>query len=104
MDTRLVKVKGISTEDERRWRELASRAIEPNPFFEPDFVALSAQHFEGYGDTTLVVAQEGDTFTGVLPIVTFDRPHIPPRPVASIVGRPTAVRALGTPLIDARCP
>lgn len=104
METRLVKVKGISTEDERRWRELASGALEPNPFFEPDFILLSARHFEGYANTTLVVAQEGDAFASVLPIVRFDRPRIPPRPVATVVGTPTAVRALGTPLIDATRP
>jgi len=40
----------------------------------------------------------------VLPIVRFDRPRIPPRPVATVVGTPTAVRALGTPLIDATRP
>ncbi|HEY5025200.1 MAG TPA: GNAT family N-acetyltransferase [Acidimicrobiales bacterium] len=103
METRLVKVKGISAADERAWRALAARAMEPNPYFEPDFLMLCAKHFQGYADTTLVVAEEQGSFVGVLPIVRFDRPNLPPRHVASMIGAPTAVRSLGTPLIDGDC-
>jgi hypothetical protein len=83
---------------------LATRVVEPNPFFEPDFLVPCARHFEGYADTTLVVACEQDVFRGVLPIMNLERPRIPPRPVLSTRGRPTAVRLLGTPLLDATCP
>lgn len=86
------------------WRELAIRAVEPNPYLEPDFLVPSAQHFEGYADTTLVVAYEGDTFRGVLPIVRMERARIPPRMLACTNGRPAAVRCLGTPLVDADSP
>ena len=55
---------------------------------EPDFLVPSAQHFEGYADTTLVVAYEGDTFRGVLPIVRMERARIPPRMLACTNGRP----------------
>jgi hypothetical protein len=103
METRLVKVKDVSPRDEQAWRELATRALEPNPFFEPDFLLLCAKHFEGYADTTLVFAHEHDTLRGVLPIVRFDRPRIPPRMVATTGGQPTAVRSLGTPLVDSSC-
>ena len=103
METRLVKVKDISPREEDAWRELAVRALETNPFFEPDFLVLCARHFEGYADTTLVVAHEGDVFRGVFPVIRVERPRIPPRSVASTRGRPTAVRSLGTPLIDASC-
>jgi Acetyltransferase (GNAT) domain len=63
---------------------------------------LSARHFEGYADATLVVTQERDTFTGALPIVGFVRPNLPPRKVARMIGTPTAVCSLGTPLVDSR--
>lgn len=102
-ETRLVKVQDLSPEDELAWSALALRSLEPNPFFEPDFLMLSVRHFEGYADTTLVIAQKGDAFTGVFPVVRFDRPRIPPRKVARMIGRPTAVCALGTPLLDASC-
>jgi Acetyltransferase (GNAT) domain len=104
MDTRLVTLKDISAQDERAWRELAARSLEPNPFFEPDFLVLNAKHFDGYAQSTLVVASEGSTFRGVLPIVAFEKPRIPPRMVTSTVGIPTAVRLLGTPLIDKGTP
>ena len=103
METRLVKVRDISTTDEWAWRDLATRALEPNPFFEPDFLMLSAKHFEGYAGTTLVVSQKENAFTGVIPIVRFDKQRIPPRTVARIIGSPTAVCCLGTPLVDASC-
>jgi CelD/BcsL family acetyltransferase involved in cellulose biosynthesis len=101
METRLVKVNALTSEDQRAWRALTERAVEPNPVIDPDFLLLCAKHFEGYADTTLVISQDGDAIRGVLPIVKFERPRIPPRKVASTRGRPTAVRPLGTPLVDA---
>lgn len=101
--TRLVDVKGISERDVNAWRELASRALEPNPCFEADYLMLCVKHFRGYENTTLVVAEEGDIFRAAVPIVGFETPRIPPRKVASTRGRPTAVRLLGTPLVDASC-
>ncbi len=77
--------------------------MEPNPYFEPDFLMLSAKHFQGYADTTLVVAEDQGSFVGVLPIVRFDRPRLPPRRVATMIGTPTAMRSLGTPLIERDC-
>jgi hypothetical protein len=100
METRLVKVGDVTSEDTRAWRALTERAVEPNPVVEPDFLGLCAKHFEGYAGTTLVVSLEGGVFRAVLPIVKFEKPRIPPRMVASTRGRPTAVRPLGTPLVD----
>ena len=51
MDTRLVKVKDIDPQEEQAWRELSARAIETNPYFEPDWLLISAKHFDGYADT-----------------------------------------------------
>jgi len=104
LNTRLVKVREIGANDERAWRELAGRALEPNPYFEPDFLGLSAKYFDSYAETTLVVAHERDTFRGVLPIVKFEKPRIPPRVIARIGTSPGGYRALGTPLLDAACP
>ena len=73
---------------------------EPNPFIEPDFLMLSERHFKGYAETTLVVSHDNGTFAGVLPIIRFDNPRIPPRMVARNMGLPAAVWCLGTPLVD----
>jgi CelD/BcsL family acetyltransferase involved in cellulose biosynthesis len=100
MDTRLVRVTDISTRDEQAWRELATRALEPNPFAEPDFLVPCARHFPSYADTTLVVAEEGGAFRAVVPVVSFEKPRVPPRTLASTAGRPRAGRLLDTPLVD----
>ena len=101
MKARVVRVAELSARDELAWRELADRALEPNPFYEPDFLRLNARHFDRYGDTALVIACQGDTFKALLPIVGAERPRIPPRRVATTGARPTAVRPLGTPIVDA---
>ena len=90
-----------TAEDERAWQSLTERAVEPNPAFESDFLILAAKHFEDYADTTLVIADEDDVFRGVLPIVRFEEPRIPPRKVAVSRGRPTVLRPVGTPIVDA---
>ena len=78
MKTRLVRVQDVSRDDEDAWRRLAERALEPNPFAEPDFFLLSARYFESYADARLVIAQEGTEFMGVLPIAGVDTPRVPP--------------------------
>jgi CelD/BcsL family acetyltransferase involved in cellulose biosynthesis len=100
MKTRLMRVQGLSKDDEDAWRRLGGRALEPNPFVGPDFFLLSAQHFEGYADARVLIAQEGSEFLGVLPMAGIDTPRIPPRRVATVRGRPTAVSGLQTPLVD----
>jgi len=101
MDSRIVDIGSLSPAEEQGWRDLAGRAVQPNPSFEPDFLLPSSRHFHGYARTRLVLAQEGDEVRGVVPIVTVERRKIPPRPVASTRGYPTAFALLCTPLVDA---
>jgi hypothetical protein len=103
METRLVKVKDLSSSDEKAWSTLAERAIEPNPFFEPGFLALASRHFDGFSDSRLLVAHEGPEFRGVLPIVGLERPRFPPRPRTTSRGNPTMVSGSCTPLVDRTC-
>jgi CelD/BcsL family acetyltransferase involved in cellulose biosynthesis len=100
MRTRLVRVRDISKDDEEAWRRLSARALEPNPFAEPDFLLLSARHFGGYSNATLVIAQDGTEFVGVLPTVAFTSSRLPPRMIVTTRGSPTAVSALDFPLVD----
>jgi hypothetical protein len=104
MKTRLIKASDISSEDEARWRSLAERALEPNPYAEPDFFLVSSRHFEGYTHATLVVAEEGSEFRAVLPIAAIGKRRLPPRRVAETRSSPTAVFGVGTPLIDSSKP
>jgi CelD/BcsL family acetyltransferase involved in cellulose biosynthesis len=103
VDARVVKLDSLSSSDEESWRDLASRAGEPNPYFEPDFLSLSWRHFPGYAKTTLVIAQEGSEFKGLLPLVNVERRRMPPRTVARSRDYPTGVSSLCTPLVDRAC-
>lgn len=44
---------------EAEWRDLAARAIEPNPFFEPDFALSAAQHLVDFRGTTVLLLWDG---------------------------------------------
>ncbi|HEV7324871.1 MAG TPA: GNAT family N-acetyltransferase [Bosea sp. (in: a-proteobacteria)] len=44
---------------EAEWRDLAGRAIEPNPFFEPDFALPAAQHLVDFRDAPVLLLWDG---------------------------------------------
>ena len=100
MKTRLIIASDISKDDEARWRGLAERALEPNPYAEPDFFLVSSRHFKGYANATLVIAEEGTEFRAVLPIAAIGKRRPMPRRIAETRSSPTAVFGIGTPLID----
>ena len=43
------------------WSELAARALEPNPFFEPGFALAAAQHLVAFRDVVAILAWQGAT-------------------------------------------
>lgn len=87
--------------DLERWRDVARRAAEPNPFFEPEFVLPAARHL-GESDVTLVVVREDDDWLGCVPVRRLGRWRRIPFPcVAAWVH---LYCFLGTPLVDGeRC-
>jgi CelD/BcsL family acetyltransferase involved in cellulose biosynthesis len=95
---RLIAVRHLSTKDERRWRDLAERVVEPNPLCEPDCL-IPAARYQSFGDEiSLVVAEEGDRFLACVPVRPVSRWYNIPYPVAANkVRRSTQV---GTPLVD----
>jgi hypothetical protein len=96
---RILNVRNLSPADEKSWRDLAERAVEPNPFYEPDCLVPAATH-QSYGDEIqLVVATDGDRFYACMPIRHVSRwRSLPYRIVTTQVRRMTY---LGTPLVDA---
>lgn len=44
---------------EAEWRDLAHRAVEPNPFFEPDFALPAAQHLVDFRDAPVLLLWDG---------------------------------------------
>ena len=97
MRHRLIMVRHISADDEHSWRDLGTRAIEPNPFCEPDCVIPAAIH-QAYGaEIGLVVAEDQGRFMACVPFRYTTRWKIPYPVVTSQVRR---MPYLGTPLVD----
>jgi hypothetical protein len=46
---------------EPHWRDLAGRALEANPFFEPDFALPAAQHLVSFRDVSVLLVWEGES-------------------------------------------
>lgn len=68
MHGRLISVRGLSPADELRWRELADRALDPNPLGEPDCVVPAARHQAFGSEIVLAVVEQGDRFVTSLPL------------------------------------
>jgi CelD/BcsL family acetyltransferase involved in cellulose biosynthesis len=98
MRGRLLSLSDLSARDESKWRDLAERAVEPNPLCEPDCL-IPAARYQTFGDEiVLLVAEEGDTFHACVPIRPVTHWYNIHYPVAANkVRRATYV---GTPLVD----
>src|SRR6202021_1689184 len=97
LNGRLIPTGGISASDERAWRDLANRAVEPNPFYEADCVIPAATHQAFGAEINLAVAEHEGRFFGCVPIRSGRRWKFPYPVVASQVRR---MGYLGTPLVD----
>jgi hypothetical protein len=96
---RCLAVRGLSTPTIENWRDLATRALEPNPLCEPDCVLPAATHLADGGDIEIVVAEEGGRLFGCCPVRPVSRTgQLPLRAFTTDVRRMTY---LGTPLVDA---
>jgi Acetyltransferase (GNAT) domain len=99
MQGRNLNIRSVSVADEAAWRDLGQRAVEPNPFYEPDCLIPAAEHQAFGSEIDLVVAEDGDCFYGVLPIRRVKRWRGLPYPIVTTQVR--RMTYLGTPLIDA---
>jgi hypothetical protein len=86
---------------EADWRDLATRAIEPNPFFEPDFALPAAQHLVDFRDAPVLLVWSGAAAARRL--VGF----VPARMQRRLLGHDELIGwsnprlGIATPLIDA---
>jgi hypothetical protein len=101
MQGRILNVKSVSAADEAAWRDLGQRAVEPNPFYEPDCLIPAAEHQSFGSEIDLVVAEDDGRFYGVLPIRRVKRWRGLPYPMVTTQVR--RMTYLGTPLIDDSC-
>lgn len=63
-----------------RWRRLAERATEPNPFFEPWYLLPSLAALDPAGTVKLLVVEAGDEWLGLLPLARSPRYYRYPVP------------------------
>jgi CelD/BcsL family acetyltransferase involved in cellulose biosynthesis len=91
----------LTAEDFRAWRDLAARALEPNPFFEPAFLLPAWRHIEG-GAVALLVVRDGERWLACLPVKRAAKFRKVPGP-ALLTWLHTHC-FLGTPLVDRDCP
>jgi CelD/BcsL family acetyltransferase involved in cellulose biosynthesis len=73
LTTELRSLDTLTPADVAAWRALAATAAEPNPYFEPEAVLPAARHLGGTG-LGLLVARDGDRWTGCLPVQRRVRP------------------------------
>jgi CelD/BcsL family acetyltransferase involved in cellulose biosynthesis len=97
MKGRILTIRDISQDDERAWRILAARAMEPNPFFEPDCLIPAAIHQTFGAEIGLVVAEHEGRFLACIPVRHVRRWKFPYPILTSQVRR---MGYLGTPLVD----
>lgn len=95
----LVSPGDLSAGDLAAWRDLASRAVQPNPLFEPECLVPAVRSLAGREELLLAVAEEGGRWYACIPLCPAPAWRRLRRPVLT-----SAVRRMiydGTPLVDA---
>lgn len=97
MKAELVPVGELAPRDLESWRTLATCAVEPNPFFDPDFV-LPASEGRGESDhVAIACVRNGEEWLGCLPVRRYRRWHRLPLPCLATWRHSYCL--LGTPLL-----
>ena len=84
------------------WSDLASRAIEPNLFFEPDFALAATQHLVAFRDACAILAWQGEAgdpsrkLLGLIPCFPRNRLFVPDQ----LIGLSDRRILNGAPLLD----
>jgi CelD/BcsL family acetyltransferase involved in cellulose biosynthesis len=95
----LIAATGLSARDLAQWRDLAARALEPNPFFEPEYVMPLARGLGGTSELNLLVVKDANGWRACLPVHSASRWHRIPLPSLSTWRGHVLYGLLGTPLL-----
>jgi CelD/BcsL family acetyltransferase involved in cellulose biosynthesis len=98
MRARISGLSELTSLDIMRWRDLAACALEPNVFFEPDFVLAARDGLGGRG-VGLLIVEDGDRWIACLPVHRGWRWRRLPVPVLATWRHMYSF--LGTPLVAA---
>lgn len=94
----LVRIGELGPPEVAAWEELAARAAQPNPLFEPACLVPAARHLPGGDDMAVAVAEEGGRWYGCLPLCPAPSWRALRRPVLTNQLRRMIYNA--TPLVD----
>ncbi len=86
--------------DLERWRELAARAVEPNPFFEPEYVLPLAEGLDQQSEVQLLVVRDGEEWQACMPVHLASSWHKIPLSSLSTWRGHVLYGTLGTPLVS----
>src|SRR4051812_11095352 len=101
MSSFLIRMEELGEPEIRRWRELAARAVESNPFFEPESVVPAARRL-GQEAALAVVADASGDWAACLPVSFTARWKR--LPLAAVTGWRHLYSFLGTPLVAPGAP
>jgi CelD/BcsL family acetyltransferase involved in cellulose biosynthesis len=65
---RIIPIANLTPPEQAAWRDLAARSVEPNPFFELEFVVPACRYLPDGRSVALVVAEEAGRFHACLPM------------------------------------
>ena len=103
MRARIVTPGELTSSDIARWSECAACSVEPNPFFEPDWLLPALEYLDEVPATALVLAEHGGTVRACVPVTSVTahqgRTGGPGHTALKTRVVPTAV-SLGTPLVS----
>ena len=94
-----IAVADLTDDAIERWRDLAARAVEPNPFHEPEYVLALARGVGQLDRVGLAVVKDSGGWRACLPVHICRWHRIPLRSLAMWRGHPF-YSLLGTPLVD----
>jgi CelD/BcsL family acetyltransferase involved in cellulose biosynthesis len=97
VSARIVPLAELGDRDLSAWRGLGDRAVEPNPFFDPDLVLAAADALGERGDVGVLVVEADGEWTGCLPVRGHRRWHHVPLP--GVATWRHLYCFLGTPLV-----
>jgi CelD/BcsL family acetyltransferase involved in cellulose biosynthesis len=98
MPARILGLRQLTAADLGRWRALAAVAVEPNVFFEPEFVLAAQAGLETTG-LGILVARDGERWIGCMPVRRTA--HWRRLPLAALASWQHPYSFLSTPLIAA---
>ncbi len=104
MQVKLIALTDLTAADMACWRRLAATAIEPNPFFEPEYALPLARALGQEEEVELLVVADGEEWRAMLPVHRPSRWHRIPLPALATWKGHHLYGLLGTPLVAAESP